>query len=93
LGLNHPNRYDKVLAVDCGQLGSHTEDCSVSTGNGCFIQMRESPDQLIVGIDRALDFQRMQPAIVLDDHVDLVTVAISIIPQQTFLGIVTKATM
>jgi len=55
--------------------------------------MRESPDQLIVGIDRALDFQRMQPAIVLDDHVDLVTVAISIIPQQTFLGIVTKATM
>ena len=70
--LNHPNRYDKVFAVDCGELGAHTEDCAVSAGNRGFVEMGESADQFVAGVHRAFDFQRMQHAVALDDHVDFI---------------------
>ena len=79
--LDHPNRYDKVFAVDGREFGTHAEDGAVSTGNGCFVQMGKSTNQLVARINRSFDFQRMQHTVALDDHIDLVAVAVTIIPQ------------
>ena len=88
MGLDHPNRYDKVFAVDGGELRAHAENSAASTGNRCFIQMSKGADQLVARINRSLDFQRMQHAVVLDDHIDLVAVAAPVIPQQALLRVV-----
>ena len=86
--LDHTNRYNIVFAVDCGELGAHTENCAVSAGNGCFVQAGERADQLVARINRALDLQRMQHAVALNDHVDFIAIAIAVVPQQALPGIV-----
>lgn len=60
---NHPNRNNEVIRVDGGPFGAHTQDCTFTSGNRAFVQHLESPDQLAAGVDRALDFQRMQQTI------------------------------
>ena len=48
--------------------------------------MCKSSDQFVAGINRALDLQRVQHTVAFDDHIDFV--AVPVIPQQTFLGII-----
>ena len=50
--------------------------------------MIEGTDQFVTGIDGAFDLQRMQHSVAFNDHVDLVAVAVTVVPQQTLLSII-----
>jgi len=86
--LNHPYGKNIISAVQRGQLRAHTDDGTVSARNGGFIEQSECREKLAAGIDGTFDFQRMKHSVAFDNHVNLVGVAVAVIPQQTFLGII-----
>lgn len=86
--LDHPDRDDIVFGIDGRQFRAHAKDSAVAARNRGSVKVNKGANQFTAGIDGALDFKGMEHAIAFDDHINLVGIAVAIVPQETFLGVV-----
>ncbi len=86
--LDHPDRNNIVFGIDGRQLRPHTKDRAIAARNRGFVKVNKGADQFTAWIDGALDLYRMEHTIAFDYHVDFVGIAVTVVPKQTFLGVV-----